>query len=827
MNDLKFAFRQLLKNPGFATVAVLTLALGIGANTAIFQLLDAIRLRTLPVKRPRELALVQIADMTGARGSFNSLYPALTHPLWERIRDTQQAFSGMLAWSADRFNLAPSGEPRFASGLWVSGDFFTVLGVQPVLGRVFTGGDDRRGNGLAAAIISYAFWQREFGADRSVIGRKLTLDGHAVEIIGVAAASFFGLEIGRSFDVALPISSEATLYGSNNRLDAGTTWWLTIMGRLKRGGSIAQATTYLNSISPGIFQETLPANYPSANVTNYLGFKLAAVQVGTGVSSLRQTYSRPLWLLLAIAGLVLLIACANLANLLLARANAREREIAVRLALGASRGRLVRQLMSESLLLAAVGAALGWLLARWLSQFLVAFLTTEGNPLFVNLNLDWRVFAFTAGMAALTCALFGLTPALRGARTSPGAALKAGARGMTASRERFGLRRALVVSQVALSLLLVVSALLFSLSLRNLLTLDAGFQQQGILIAAVNFSPLNLPPERRQPFKAELLERLRPIPGVEAVGDAAMLPLSGNSWDNKVWMEGSTTGEGKDSYFTRIGAGYFKTLKTQLLSGREFDDHDGLTSPKVAIVNETFVRRFAHGANPVGKRLWRETTPTEPEAAFEIVGVVKDTKYRDLREDFLPIVFLPGSQDPAPAPYDLILLRSNGAVAALSSAVRRILGEINPQISVQFEVFKTTIQNGLRRERLMAALSGFFGLLALLLASVGLYGIVAYGVASRTNEIGLRMALGARRRDVLSLILGEALLLVLLGVALGLPAVLATTRLVSSLLYGLAPADPLSIGAAALLMFAVAAGASYFPARRATKVDPMVALRYE
>ncbi|PYJ99499.1 MAG: hypothetical protein DME23_09395 [Verrucomicrobia bacterium] len=827
MKDLEFAFRQLLKNPGFTAVAVLTLALGIGANTAIFQLVDAIRLRTLAVNKPQEVALVKIADMTGARGSFNSSYPAVTNPLWERIRDTQRAFSGMLAWSADSFNLATSGEPRFARGLLVSGDFFRVLGIQPVLGRIFTTADDQRGNGVAGAIISFAFWQREFGGDSSVIGRKLTLDGHTVEIIGVTPASFFGLEIGRSFDVAVPISSETILFGTNNRLEAGTTWWLTLMGRLKPGWSFEKATTHLGAISSGIFEATLPTNYPSANVTNYLGFKLRAVPAGTGVSSLRQTYSRPLWLLLAIAGLVLLIACANLANLLLARASAREREIAVRLALGASRARLMRQLMSESLLLAAVGAALGGLLARMLSQFLVAFLSTEGNSLFLDLHLDWRVFAFTTGLAGMTCTLFGLVPALRGTRTSPSAALKAGARGMTASRERFGLRRALVVSQVALSLLLVVSALLFSLSLRNLMTLDAGFQQEGVLIAAVNFSHLNLPLERRQPFKGEMLERLRAIPGVDAAADAMQLPLSGNSWDNKVWMEGSHAKEGRDSFFSRIGAGYFKTLRTTLLSGRDFDDRDTLISPKVAIVNETFVRRFLNGTNTIGKRVWRETTPSDPESAFEIVGVVKDTKYHDLREDFVPIVFLSASQEPAPAPYDLILLRSNGSVSELMPAVKRSLGEVNTQISVQFEVFKTTIQNGLLRERLMATLSGFFGVLALLLACVGLYGILAYGVASRTNEIGLRMALGAQRGDVLWLILREALLLVLIGVAVGLPAVLAATRLVSSLLYGLTPTDPSSIGAAAVLMLAVAAVAGYFPARRATKVDPMVALRYE
>ncbi|MGH7968283.1 MAG: FtsX-like permease family protein, partial [Limisphaerales bacterium] len=450
-----------------------------------------------------------------------------------------------------------------------------------------------------------------------------------------------------------------------------------------------------------------------------------------------------------------------------------------------------------------------------------------GNPLLLDLNLDWRIFLFTAGLGILTCILFGLVPAIRATKNSPSAALKSGGRGMTASRQRFGLRRALVVSQVALSLLLVVGALLFSVSLGKLMSLDPGFKQESLLIAFVDFTSLSIPTEGRASLKRDLLERLRAIPGVDAAADTLMIPLSGNSWDNKVWMDGSTAAQAKDSYFGRVGPEYFKTLKTPILAGREFDEHDGLKTTKVAIVNESFARRIANQTNVVGKRLWKEPTPTEPAAVYEIVGVVKDTKYHNLQEDFVPIVFLPAAQDPGMGSYDFFVLRSVGSPAGLIPTVEGTLKRVSPEITSQFTVFKNQIQNSLLRERLMATLSGFFGSLALLLACVGLYGILSYGVASRTSEIGLRMALGAQRTNVQWLIVREGLFLVLVGLVAGLPLVLVATRLVSSLLYGLSPADPGTVAGGALMMILVAVGSAYLPARRATKVDPMVALRYE
>ncbi|MGH9902248.1 MAG: ABC transporter permease, partial [Pyrinomonadaceae bacterium] len=548
----RYGFRMLRKQPGFTAVALLTLALGVGANTAIFRLLDAVRLRALPVADPHRLAEVRIEDMTGARGNFASWHPSLTNPVWEQVRERQQVFSGVFAWGADSFNLATGSDVRIARGLWVSGDFFNVLGVRAELGRVFTASDDRRGCDSAGAVISHQFWQREFGGDRSVVGRRLTLDDHPVEIVGVTPASFFGPEVGRSFDVAVPVCSEAAIRGESSRLDSGVSWWLVVMGRLRPGWSVEQATAHLNAISPGVFETTLSPKYPAENVRNYLGFKLAAYPAASGISEVRETYENPLWLLLGIAGVVLLIACANLANLMLARASAREREIAVRLALGASRARIVRQLLAESLLLAAAGSVLGAVLAGFLGESLVSFLSTREDQLFIDLGADWRVLGFTAGMAVLTCVLFGLTPALRATRVAPGEAMKAGGRGLTAGRERFGLRRALVVLQVALSLVLVVGALLFSRSLSKLLAADLGFEQEGVLVAQVNATRLNLPAEGRRAFRNDLLERIRAIRGVNSASAAGVVPLSGTIWSNQVWMDGTDSAVKKDANLNNV-----------------------------------------------------------------------------------------------------------------------------------------------------------------------------------------------------------------------------------------------------------------------------------
>jgi predicted permease len=825
LHDLRFGVRMLLKSPGFTAVAVLSLALGIGANTAIFQLVNAVRLKTLPVRDAHELVNIRLNDMDAARGSKQSLYPSVTNPIWEQIRDRQQGFSGVLAWGRNDFNLAQGGEVRWAKGLWVSGDFFNVLGVKPELGRLFSAADDQRGCAAPGAVISHSFWQREYGGDRSVLGRKVTLADKPFEIVGVTPESFFGLEVGRTFDVALPLCADAIVSGKNSRLDSGFAWWLMVTGRLKPGWTIPQATAQLQSISPSLFQQTLPPDYPAVSVNKYLASKLEAAAGGAGYSTLRENYERPLWLLLAIAGLVLLIACANLANLLLARASSREREIAVRQAVGASRARVIRQLLVETLLLTVLGTALAVVLAQGLSRFLVSSIGTGLNAVFLDLAPDWRVLGFTAGVAALTCLLFGLTPALRATRIQLNAVMKHTRSGLTAGGGRLSLRRALVVVQVALSLVLVASALLFTRSLNKLLTVDAGFNQENLLVARVGFRRLNVEPERRIEFKAQLLERLKAVPGVQAIAESDVVPLTGGGRSNEVWIDGRPDDKINVS-FNRVGVDYFQTIQLPLRGGREFSSQDTLNSPRVVIVNETFARQL-HEPNPVGRRVVVEETPSEPETTYEIIGVARDAKFEELKEDPIPVMYLPSLQDPQPFPSRQFLIRSNLPQGEITASVNRALHEVNPSLDTNYEWFRTMVQGSMLREHLMATLSGFFGVLALVLATIGLYGILSYGVASRTNEIGIRIALGARTGEIVKLILREAVVLVVIGIVAGLPAVLVVARFAATLLFDLSPTDPLSLALAALVMLAVAILAAYLPARRATRIDPLMALRYE
>ncbi len=824
--DLKFGARMLRRSSGFTTVAVLTLALGIGANTAIFQLLDAVRLRRLPVQNPQELVDISFDHQGFYAGHSEGRYPVLTNALWEQIRERQQAFSGVFAWGTDALNLSSGGEARYAQTLWVSGDFFRVLGVQPVLGRVFGADNDRKGCGAPGAVISYSFWRRAFGSEPGAVGRTLTLEGQPIEIIGVTPASFFGVEVGRNFDVAVPLCAEPLIKGERSNLEVRNAWWLAAMGRLKMGWTAEKASAQMAAISRGAFEATIPPVYDTWMAKNYSEFKLYATPAATGISALRDEYENPLWLLLATTGLVLLIACANLANLLLARASAREREIAVRLALGASRTQLVRQLMAESALLASAGAAAGVLLAQWVSDFLVAFLSTEGNPLFVRLGADWRPLAFAAGLAALTCILLGLVPAWQATRTDPGAAMKAAGRGLTASRYRFGLRRALMVSQVAFSLVLLVTALLFTRSLSNLLTQDAGFRQDGILVVNLDLTRLNLPLSQRQPYKEELASKIRALPRVESAADALMKPW-GDFYNNYVFAEGTDPEKGCMSNLNWVGPGYLRTLEMPLLAGRDFNARDTSTAPRVVIVNEVLARKLFGGSYPVGKRFVMKSFGDVTAPAFEVIGLVKNSKYMDLREDFPPIAFFPRTQERKPDVLAQVFVKSNAPLGGLVAVIKRTLSDASPEISVQFQLFEVQIHDSLLRERLMATLSGFFGFLAALLATIGLYGVMAYLVVRRTNEIGIRMALGANPGNIARMILGEATTLLAIGLAAGLALSLLAARAAGAMLYGLKPNDPVTIALAVALLAVAALAASYFPARRAANVDPMVALRYE
>lgn len=825
--DLRYATRQLRANPLFTAAAILSLALGIGANTAIFQLIDAVRLRRLPVKNPQEIAKVAIDHRGSASGNFSTRYPDLTFAMWEQIRKQQQAFTEVFAWGPNVFNIAPGGEVHNVQGLWVSGEFFDTLGVKPALGRLLDHEDDQPGCGSSSAAISYSFWQREYGGERTVLEHTLTINRQPFRIIGVAPADFTGVEIGRSFDVAIPLCTEPQVNGEYSQLKSRSGWWLSVMGRLKPGWSIARASTQLRAISPGLFEATLPPEFNPSNAKHFLQYKLGVFAADSGLSDLRRSYENPLYLLLGLAGLVLLIASANLANLMLARASTREKEIGVRLALGAGRGRLIRQLLGESLLLALVGSAVGAILARDLVRVLIASLSTPHDPLFLDLATDWRMLGFTMGLAVLTCVLFGLAPALRAASVSPGVVLKESTRGTTGGRTRFGLRRVLVVSQIALSLMLLVGALLFARSLNNLAGVEAGFRQSGILVTDVDFTPLNIAKDARVAFANDLLQRVRAVPGVESAALAAIVPLSGNGIAHDIlWGEtGEPEGDAPVAAFNIVSPGYFETLQTKILAGRDFDDHDTPAAPNVAIVNEEFAKQFAKGANPVGMKF--RARRLQEARLYEIIGLVRNTKYMDLRESFWPIVYTAKAQNEDPGTDAQILLRSRAGLLGLTSAIKNAAAAVNPNMDMEFSTLRKTIEDGLLRDRLMARLSGFFAVLAVVLAVIGLYGVMSYMVAQRRNEIAIRMALGADPSSIIRLVMRESGTLLLAGLVIGTGLALWGGQAATTMLFGLKPTDPFTLGTGLLSLSAVAALASLLPAKRASRKDPMTALRDE
>jgi predicted permease len=822
LQDLQFALRTLRKSPAFAATAILTLALGIGANTAIFQLLDAVRLRSLPVADPASLVKVQVKGGLQGIGKKTS-DTSLSTALWEQIRAQREAFSGFLAWRSAPYAIGERDQERLAQGLWVSGEMFPLLGVVPIRGRLFTPEDDRPGCGISGAVISYSLWQSEFGGKDSVIGSRIVVYNRPTQVIGVTPPSFFGLDVGKEFEVALPACSVPSFIAGDSTLVRRDVFWLEVMGRLGPGRSVAQAAAQLNAASPGIFEATVPGEYSASLLDSYKNLKLTASPGGTGVSSPGETYDTSLWLLLGTTALVLLIACANLANLMLARASSREKEMAVRLALGADVGRIRQQLLLESLLLAACGSILGTGLASFFSRTVVKLLSTESDPIYLATNIDWRVLSFTAFMAVSTCLLFGLAPAFRSSQTQPGAVLKLGGRGMTAGRQRFSFQRTLVVSQIAFSLVLLVGALLFVRSFWNLQTLDPGFRESGILRAYVSFRRLDIPPERYEIFKRDLLEQIRSMPVVDSAATTTHVPLDGSSWSLAVRVGGA---EGS-SKFAWVSPGYFRTMQIPFVAGRDFTARDIAESQPVAIVNETFVRQFLGGGNPLGKTIRTIAEPHYPETEYEIVGMVKDTKYGGLRDEIPPEAFAPAQQYQDKYYFTNVFIGFSSPPSVTISAIRERLMQLYPEMRVEYHLFQTEVQNGLVRERLMALLSGFFGALAALLAMIGLYGVISYIIAMRRNEIGIRMALGATRHNVVGIVLRQTLGLLILGVGIGLVFAVAATSGARSLLYGLRPSDPLSLIGAALFLTVIALAASFWPAYRATRYDPMQALRFE
>ena len=817
LQDMRYALRNLRAKPGFAATAILSLALGIGANTAIFSILNAVMLRSLPVADPQRL--VQLQTATG-QSSF-------TNPIWEEVRDHQQAFAGALAFDSDQFDLASGGESHFAQGLWASGDFFRVLGVPALRGRVFTTGDDVHGGGPAGpvAVISYAFWKSHFGGDAGIVGKTIRLDRHPFTIIGVTPPWFTGLDVEQHYDVAIPIGCEPILHTDLSALQERSWWWLRILGRLKPGEAIQEADARMKALAPEVNRATLPGAASPQIQERYSRRTFAVRPAATGFSYTRIDYRAALFTLMAVVGLVLLIACANMANLLLARAAARQREITIRMAIGAGRRRVIRQLISESLLLSAWGAAGGLLFAIWGSRLLVHLISTTRSELQLDTTPDVRVLVFTMGIALLTALLFGLAPALRATQVCPQNALQEHARGVVGNRYTLG--RALVSGQVALCLMLLVGAGLFVGTFRNLMNIDLGFTRHNVLLVGADMLQANISRDRRTQVTSEVVERLRALPGVADASSSIMTPIGRGQWDHIVKPEGYTAKSQDDTlvYFNRVSPGYFETLRTPILVGRDFSAHDDLDAPPVMIINESAARRFFAGQSPIGKTIATESGHMGKSTVYQVIGVVRDAKYAWVDENNSLTAYLAAGQDDSPKSGVNFEIRTDVPAESLIPQVRASIEQVDRGISLEFRSLETQVDDSLLRPRMVALLSAFFGGLALLLAVIGLYGVTAYGVARRQAEIGIRMALGAQPGTVVWLVLREVAVMLTIGTALGLAGSLAAGRLIASLLFGLKANDALALAPAALILATATGLAAYWPARRAARLDPMNALR--
>jgi putative ABC transport system permease protein len=795
--DLRYGMRMLVKVPGFTFVAVLTLALGIGANTAIFSLLDALLLKPLPVKQPEQLVIV---------GGFSFSYP---DPVYRELSEKNSVFAGMFTFHSIEMTMSDGSQAERVLGELVSGEFFTVLGVSPHLGRVFNDADNQTPGAHLVTVIGYDFWRRRFGADPNIAGKKISINNYPFTIIGVAAQGFNDVEVGVAPDLRVPMMMKSQML---DHID-GTP----VMARLQPGVSIEQAQAATETIVQNITR-TSGANSPRDRALNSRRIQLRSAK--TGVSNLRGQFSQPLIILMSLVGVVLLIACLNVANLLLARAAARQKEIAVRLTVGAGRFRLVRQLLTEGLLLSALGGALGLVFAHWGTDALPRFLPQNAT---LEIEPDWRMLGFTLVVTVLTGLLFGLAPALQATSLDLIPSLKNDAVGVAGGRRRWELRRLLVVLQVALSVVLLVSGGLFVRSLRSLKAIDHGYTIDQIVTMQLAPDRNGYKLDQQQNFYAQLSERVTALPGVKSVTYLSFLPFSGIESESEIEVPGyqALPTEKPTAQFNGITPQFFATFGLPLLQGRDFNAQDSVGSPKVIIVSDSFARYFFGAENPLGKRI-----SAGPFKDLEIVGVVGDAKLWNLKETMSRTCYY--AQKQVHQSRQKLCVRATGDAGALIAAIRREVRSLDPNLPVfNVKTFADQINESINRERLVALLSSFFGFFALLLAALGLYGVMAYSVARRTREIGIRIALGARAGNVLWLVLRETLLLALIGIAVGLPAALAVARLTKGLMFGLAANDPLTIALSMLLMIGIAALAGYLPAKRAGRVDPMIALRTE
>jgi putative ABC transport system permease protein len=810
--DVRHGARSLLKRPGLVVAATLSLGLGIGANAAIFSLVDAVLLRTLPVRDPDAIVMLR-------RNS--------TNPIWEQIQTRAAALvDGAFAWSDDRFDLSRGGQTDHVDGLFVSGTFFEVLGVEPALGRLLTNADDRRGGGAdgPAAVISHRFWQQRYHGDPSVVGRALMLDRVPVTIVGVVPARFLGPNIGQTFDVAVPIGLADRLRpgASQSVLDGRSHWWLKVMFRLRAGQTIEAATAAVRSVQPAVRAATIPQRWSPDDQAAYLTAPFELEPASTGRSELRTQYRQPLLVLMGMVGVVLLVACANVANLLLARGAARRHELSARLALGASQGRLVRQLLTESLLLVVPGTALGLALAVWGSQVLVTQLATSESSIALALPVDWRFLGFLAVLGLGTGLTFGLVPAWRARRINAADVVAHATHGRVTRRGTVS--GPLVVAQVALSLVLVVAASLFGRTFTALAARDLGFQPEGLLQVSLGIG--RTPVAHRRDVLARVHDAVAHVAGVQAAGVSAMEPLGGSFWTEGVDVPDGPPLPGTDR-FTHVNAitpGWFATYDTPMVAGRDFSAADRPGAP-VAIVNTAFVRHFFGSRPALGQRVRIGNGPDRHDLV-EVVGIVADAAYRELRGERPPTLYRPLAQVEEPFPVAAVTVRIGPAGApGLQPALARAITGVDPTIALTYRSVEARLRDRLGESRVIALLSVFFGGLALLLAAIGLYGVTAYGVTERRREIGIRVTLGATAGVAQRLVLGRVGRLVATGIALGLGASQLLAPIVRTLLYELEPRDPTTLIGASCALLIVGLFAGWLPARRAARIDPARVLR--
>jgi putative ABC transport system permease protein len=817
--DVQYAVRTMRHNIGFTATVVLSLALGIGANTAIFSLMDALMLRWLPVSNPQEL--VQLKLRSGRAGAHGG--ESFSNAIVAALAEQKDIFSNVCGFSGAVFDVGPRGSVSRLPGAWVTGGYYETLGLNPVLGRLLEPADDRPGAPLVA-VISYGYWERQFASNPDVIGRSIPVDGVPVTIAGVSPRGFQGANVGAAANLTMATAALPRLEPASAALLSPGNFWLSVLARPHAGVPVLQSQAHLSAVWPQISERVISTGWPAFQRKEMAESTFELAPGGTGYTYLRERFRTPLVVLMAVTALVLLIACANAASLLLARASARQREISVRLAIGAGRGRIIRQLLTESTFLSLLGAGLGVFLAWITSRFLLDILAGGGHSagpsaIAFDLTPNWHVLGFASAVAIANGILFGLAPAVQTTAMGGSRVLKDDTR-ITRARSR--LLSSLVTAQVALSLLLLVGAGLFARTLQNLLNVDPGFRREGVLLVDLDGQREGYSDARLMAFYRGLLDRVRQVPGVVSASISSHTPLSGATWTEAVVPKGQPVPERDNAIFIAAGPGFFGTMQTPLISGRDFDERDQ-GSPNVAIVNQAFVARYYQSRNPVGQYL--SATVTRPPSDLQIVGVVKDVTTRSLRLPPRPTVYVSYFQRTPRA--DSLVIRVAGSFSQAASAIRKELQPSFPNTALDVLALDDQVGRTLVQERLLANVAGGFGVLGLALACVGLYGLLGYSVVRRTKEIGIRMALGAQQRGVLWMIGGRALRLVAVGVALGLPMAWVASRWLRSMLFGLTPMDLSVIAGAVVLLGMAGMLAAYFPAKRATRVDPTTALRHE